>query len=186
MHPWHDVPLGPKPTERFQCVIEIPRGNKTKYEVDKETGMLRMDRVLYSAVHYPANYGFLPRTYCEDGDPLDVLVLAQEPFVPLCLVWARPIGVITMIDEKGKDDKVIAVAETDPEFSRYEEISQLPPHRLKEVKRFFQDYKVLEKKVVNVDKIRGHRDASQAIRRAVRLYQKAILPKLVRQNCGCD
>ncbi len=182
MHPWHDVPLGEDPTVLFQCVVEIPRGSKTKYEVDKETGLLRLDRVLYSAVHYPANYGFLPRTYCEDGDPLDVLVLAQESVVPLCIVRARPIGVITMNDEKGKDDKIIAVAADDPEFNGYEEISQLPPHRLREVKRFLQDYKVLEKKAVNVDRIRGHRDATQAIRRAVKLYQRKILPRLSRRS----
>ena len=182
MHPWHDVPLGNDPTESFQCVIEIPRGSKNKYEVDKETGLLRLDRVLYSAVHYPANYGFLPRTYCEDGDPLDVLVLAQEPCVSMCIMKARPIGVITMHDEKGQDDKIIAVASDDPEFSGYLEIAHLPAHRLREVKRFLQDYKVLEHKSVNVDRIRGRRDAAKAIRHAVRLYQTQILPTLVRSQ----
>ena len=101
MNPWHDVALGDDPSEVFTCVIEIPRGSKAKYELDKETGLLRLDRVLFSAVHYPANYGFLPRTYCDDGDPLDVLVLSQEPVVPLCLVRARPIGTREIRDEKG-------------------------------------------------------------------------------------
>src|SRR5438445_13160055 len=108
-HPWHDVPLPDDPAKGFPAFIEIPMGSKVKYELDKATGLLRVDRVLYSAVHYPANYGFLPRTYCEDGDPLDVLVLGQEPVVPLCVLRARPIGVITMSDEKGRDDKIIAI-----------------------------------------------------------------------------
>jgi inorganic pyrophosphatase len=108
MNAWHDIALGEHPEVEFQAVIEIPRRSRTKYELDKETGLLRLDRVLYSAVHYPANYGFLPRTYCEDGDPLDVLLLCQENLVPMCIATARPIGVITMSDDKGRDDKIIA------------------------------------------------------------------------------
>src|ERR1043165_7670242 len=108
-HAWHDIPLGEKIEEEFIAIIEIPKGSKVKYELDKDTGMLKVDRVLFSAVHYPANYGFLPRTYCDDGDPLDVLVLGQEPVVPLCILRARAIGVLTMSDEKGQDDKIIAV-----------------------------------------------------------------------------
>lgn len=130
MNPWHDVELGDHIEEHFRCVIEIPKGSKVKYEIDKQTGLLWLDRVLHSAVHYPANYGFLPRTYCEDGDPLDVLVLGQEPVVPLCLLRARAIGVITMKDEKGPDDKIIAVHVDDPEFDFYRDISELPPHRI--------------------------------------------------------
>ena len=114
MHPWHDVALGNDIAREFRCVIEIPKGSKIKYELDKVTGLLWLDRVLHSAVHYPANYGFLPQTYCDDGDPLDVLVLGQEPVVPLCILRAKAIGVITMRDDKGQDDKIIAVHVDDP------------------------------------------------------------------------
>ena len=178
MHPWHDVELGNGHTKPFQCVIEIPRGSKNKYELDKDTGLLRLDRVLYSAVHYPANYGFLPRTYCEDGDPLDILVFAQEPVTPLCIVQARPIGVITMKDEKGRDDKVIAVAIDDPEFNHYEHIDQFPLHRLRELKRFLLDYKALEGKVVDLDQLRGRTEAEQVISDSTKLYRETILPHI--------
>ena len=177
-NPWHDVELGDHIEQHFRCVIEIPKGSKVKYEIDKQTGLLWLDRVLHSAVHYPANYGFLPRTYCEDGDPLDVLVLGQEPVVPLCLLRARAIGVITMKDEKGPDDKIIAVHVDDPEFDFYRDISELPPHRIAEIRRFFIDYKALEEKAVDVEEIRGRADAEAAIRDAVRLYRERILPTL--------
>src|SRR5262249_38948184 len=130
MHPWHDVPLRADGGDAVHAVIEIPKGSKVKYEIDKATGLLRVDRVLYSAVHYPANYGFLPQTFCEDGDALDVLVLGQEPVVPLCVLRARAIGVMTMSDEKGRDDKIIAVHADDPEYAAYSDITELPPHRL--------------------------------------------------------
>jgi inorganic pyrophosphatase len=121
-------------------------------------------------VHYPANYGFLPQTYCEDGDPLDVLVLGQEPVLPLCILRARAIGVLTMRDEKGQDDKVIAVHVDDPEYAHYADIAQLPPHRLRELERFFLDYKVLEEKTVEVERFRGRAEAERVIRDASRLY----------------
>jgi inorganic pyrophosphatase len=178
MNPWHDVALGKDPGQLFMAVIEIPRGSKNKYELDKRTGLLRLDRVLYSSVHYPANYGFLPRTYCEDGDPLDVLVLCQEPLVPLCLVQARPIGLITMRDDMGVDDKIIAVPADDPEYAHYKDIDQLPPHRLEELQQFLRDYKVLERKQVDVDDMRGRKDAQNVIAAAVALYAKEILPTL--------
>src|SRR5690349_22763701 len=114
MHAWHDVTPGRKLPYEFMTVIEIPKGSSVKYELDKATGLLRLDRVLYSAVHYPANYGFIPRTYCDDGDPLDALVLGQEPVIPLAIVEARAIGVMRMRDEKGIDDKIIAVSPNDP------------------------------------------------------------------------
>ncbi|MHC4138230.1 MAG: inorganic diphosphatase [Planctomycetota bacterium] len=171
MNPWHDVPLGDDPAEVFMCVIEIPRGSKAKYELDKDTGLLRLDRVLFSAVHYPANYGFLPRTYCDDGDPLDVLVLSQEPVVPLCLVRARPIGTMEMRDEKGRDDKVIAVSVDDPEYSHFRDVLELSPHRLKEVERFFLDYKQLEDKEVTVEKLYGRDEARRVILESIRLYE---------------
>jgi inorganic pyrophosphatase len=174
VHAWHDVPLGERIEERFAAVIEIPKGSKVKYELDKDTGLLRVDRILHSAVHYPANYGFLPQTYCEDGDPLDVLVLGQEPVVPLCVMRARAIGVLTMTDDKGRDDKIIAVHVDDPEYEHYRDISELASHRLKELERFFLDYKVLEHKMVNVEDLRGHAHAEDVIRDAVRLYRDTI------------
>ncbi|MCZ6786243.1 MAG: inorganic diphosphatase [Planctomycetota bacterium] len=172
MNPWHDVALGDDPSDVFTCVIEIPRGSKTKYELDKETGLLRLDRVLFSAVHYPANYGFLPRTYCDDGDPLDVLVLSQEPVVPLCLVRAKPIGIMEMRDEKGKDDKILAVSADDPEYNHIRDVSELSPHRMKEVERFFLDYKLLEDKEVTIEKLYGRDEARRVILEAVRLYER--------------
>jgi inorganic pyrophosphatase len=178
VNPWHDVELGDAIEQYFRCVIEITKGSKVKYELDKQTGLLSVDRVLHSAVHYPANYGFLPRTYCGDGDPLDVLVLGQEPVVPLCILRARAIGVLTMSDEKGSDDKIIAVHVDDPEYAHYQDSAELPPHRLKEIQRFFLDYKVLENKSVDVEDIRGRLDAGRVIRDAVHLYRSQILPTL--------
>jgi inorganic pyrophosphatase len=178
VNPWHEVELGEGIEQYFRCVIEIPKGSKVKYELDKQTGLLWLDRVLHSAVHYPANYGFLPRTYCGDGDPLDVLVLGQEPVVPLCVLRARAIGVLAMSDDKGSDDKIIAVHIDDPEYAHYRDASELPPHRLKEIQRFFLDYKVLENKVVDVEDIRGRSDAERVIRDAMRLYESQILPGL--------
>jgi inorganic pyrophosphatase len=173
---WHDVDLGEDVARDFRCVIEIPKGSKVKYELDKPTGLLWLDRVLHSAVHYPANYGFLPRTYCDDGDPLDVLVLGQEPVVPLCVLRARAIGVLSMSDDKGTDDKIIAVHVDDPEYAHYRDVAELPPHRLKEMQRFFLDYKVLEHKAVDVDQIRGAAAAVAVIRDAIRLYRERVAP----------
>jgi inorganic pyrophosphatase len=176
MHPWHDVELGDAIESGFRAIIEIPKGSKVKYELDKRTGLLWLDRVLYSAVHYPANYGFLPQTYCLDNDPLDVLVLGQEPVVPLCILRAKAIGVMTMVDDKGPDDKIIAIHADDPEYAHYRDISELPPHRLVEVERFFLDYKVLEHKAVSVGDMRGPADAERTIREAVDLYRQKIKP----------
>src|SRR2546425_9937203 len=170
MHPWHDVPLQADGGEGVNVVIEIPKGSRVKYELDKATGLLGVDRVLYSAVHSPATYGFLPRPLCEDGAALDALVLGREPVVPLCIVRARPIGVMMMIDEKGRDDKIIAVHADDPEYAIYQDIADLPPHRLKELERFFLDYKVLEHKTVNVEDLRGRADAARVIVDAEKLY----------------
>ena len=176
MHAWHDVELGDHIERHFRAIVEIPKGSKVKYELDKATGLLYLDRVLHSAVHYPANYGFLPQTYCDDGDPLDILVLGQEPVLPLCILRARAIGVLGMRDDKGQDDKIIAVHVDDPEYDHYRDVDELPPHRLRELERFFLDYKVLEQKPVSLEPMRGRAEAEVVIRAAARLYQERILP----------
>ena len=150
-HAWHDVTPGANLPTEFTAVVEIPMGSSVKYELDKETGMLRLDRILYSAVYYPANYGFIPQTLAEDDDPLDVLVLCQEAVAPLTLVNARAIGLMTMVDVGKKDHKVLAVAVDDPEYNGFRQASELPAHRLNMLRRFFQDYKTLEGKAVEVD-----------------------------------
>jgi inorganic pyrophosphatase len=152
LHPWHGIQPGEQAPELVDCIIEIPRGSHQKYELDKESGLLRLDRVLYSAVFYPANYGFIPRTYCDDRDPLDILVLGQHEVVPLCILTARPIGVMQMVDQDEEDDKIIAVHEHDPAFSHYRDISELPQHTLYELQQFFEDYKKLEHKKVRIER----------------------------------
>lgn len=172
MHPWHDIDVdGDRLEEGFSAVIEVPQGSKNKYELDKKTGLLRLDRVLYSAVHYPANYGFIPQTYCDDGDALDVLVLAQVPVHPLCIVEARAIGVMRMSDDMGGDDKIVAVSVHDPAVADYRDIDDLPLHTMREVQRFFEDYKVLENKAVVIDDLLGAAEARRLIREALELYR---------------
>jgi inorganic pyrophosphatase len=172
MHAWHDVPWGTDLREFFHAVIEIPEGSKVKYELHKPTGLLVADRVLYSAVHYPANYGFIPQSYCKDGDPIDVLVLSQEALVPLSIARSRAVGAMKMSDEHGEDDKIIAVHIDDPQYAHYRDIGELPPHTLDEVKRFFLDYKVLEKKEVKVERMIGRGDAERVIEKALKLYEE--------------
>ena len=181
MHPWHDTYVDDAIVrDAFPVVIEIPKGSKNKYELDKETGLLKLDRVLYSAVHYPADYGFIPRTFCDDGDPLDALVLSQEPVYPLTLVEARAIGVMRMRDEKGIDDKIVAVSVHDPAFSGYTDKAQLPAHLLLELRRFFEDYKALEHKQVVVEDLLGPDDAVTIIRDALELYRKLRRGEIVK------
>jgi inorganic pyrophosphatase len=154
-HPWHDIPPGPGLPGEFTAVIEIPLGSNVKYELDKECGLLRVDRILYSAVFYPANYGFIPQTLAEDGDPLDVLVLCQESLAPLAEVRTRAIGLMTMIDAGQRDHKILGVSIDDPQYKELREVEQLPESRLKMLHRFFQDYKALEGKEVEVDEFRS-------------------------------
>lgn len=171
MHPWHDVEIGPDSPKTLTAVIEVPMFSKIKYELDKPSGLIKVDRILFSSVHYPANYGFIPRTYCEDNDPLDILVLGQAAVVPLSILRAQPIGVMKMLDQGEADDKIIAVHADDPEFSHYRSISELPPHRMMEVQRFFEDYKRLENKAVVVERFLDRPEALEVIKKAVDLYQ---------------
>jgi inorganic pyrophosphatase len=173
MHPLHDIEVPPDIAAFVPALIEIPRGSHLKYEVDKPTGLLRLDRVLYSAVHYPANYGFIPRTHAEDGDPLDILVLMQEPVEPLTIVRARPLGGLRMVD-KGGDDKIVAVCIDDPAYAHYDSVHALPPHVLRELDRFFRDYKILEGKQdeVQVGDMYGRDHALDVIRDARAAYDR--------------
>ena len=173
MHPWHEIYLDDHLiANAFPVVIEVPMGSKNKYELDKESGLMRLDRVLYSAVYYPANYGFIPRTFCDDGDPLDALVLCQEPVHPLTVVEARAIGVMRMRDEKGIDDKILAVTVNDPAVSDYTSHTQLPAHQLREIRRFFEDYKTLEHKQVVVEDFLGSEEAVRILEEALELYRR--------------
>eukprot|EP00246_Nothoceros_aenigmaticus_P011933 TRINITY_DN3462_c0_g2_i1.p1 TRINITY_DN3462_c0_g2~~TRINITY_DN3462_c0_g2_i1.p1 ORF type:complete len:218 (+),score=38.28 TRINITY_DN3462_c0_g2_i1:140-793(+) len=177
-HPWHDLEIGPGAPQVFNCVVEISKGSKVKYELDKNTGLIKVDRVLYSSVVYPHNYGFIPRTLCEDNDPMDVLVLMQEPVVPGSFLRAKAIGLMPMIDQGEKDDKIIAVCADDPDVRHYTDISQLPPHRLAEIRRFFEDYKKNENKEVAVDQFSGHESAAEAISHSMDLYASYIVENL--------
>jgi inorganic pyrophosphatase len=171
-HPLHDIALPDDRSQTIPVVVEIPKGSKCKYELDKKTGLLMLDRVLYSSVHYPANYGFIPQTHAGDGDPLDVLVLMQEPVVPLTIVRARAIGGFVMRDDKGVDDKIVAVAVDDPAFSHYQRHDELPPHVALELMRFFSDYKVLEKKLSEVEDLYGRDRAHEVIEAAIADYRR--------------
>ncbi|MGB6429727.1 MAG: inorganic diphosphatase [Candidatus Acidiferrales bacterium] len=172
VHPWHDLKPGDNVPEEFDAVIEIPRGSNVKYELDKSSGLIRVDRILYSAVYYPANYGFIPQTLAEDGDPLDVLVLCQEGVVPLAVIHARTVGLMTMVDSGAMDHKIISVATQDPEFNGYKEASQIPSHYLLTLRRFFQDYKQLENKTVEVEEIGSAKTAYPIIKDALKSYAK--------------
>ena len=173
MHPWHDLPVG-DPAGCFQTLVEVPKGGTLKYELDKESGLLRLDRVLYSAVLYPANYGFLPRTLGDDGDPLDVLVLMNEGVQPLSIVRARAIGMLPMRDEDRGDEKIIAVCCDDPELTGIDDLAQLRPHTLRQIERFFLDYKTLENKTVEVSGYQDREAAVRVVREAVERYAEAF------------
>lgn len=177
MNIWHDISPNRIMKDDFYAVIEIPKGSKTKYELDKETGILKLDRILYTSTHYPANYGFIPRTYAEDHDPLDVLVLCSEIIYPMSLVRCYPIGVISMIDNGDPDDKIIAIPFGDPTYNGYKDICELPKHIFDEMSHFFKVYKTLESKETAIDEIRGRDSAIEivdsSIDRYIRHYCKA-------------
>mgnify|MGYP000496139050 FL=1 len=175
MNVWHDVKEERIQKDDFLAVIEISKGCKNKYELDKETGMLKLDRVLYTATHYPANYGFIPRTYAGDHDPLDVLVLCQENIIPLTLVECYPIGVIKMIDNNEFDEKIVAVAKKDPFLNCYQDITEVPNHISAEIMHFFEVYKQLEGKQTMVEKILGREDAEKIIQDCIENYKKEFL-----------
>lgn len=175
MNIWHDINKERIKPDEFISVIEITKGGKNKYELDKETGLLRLDRVLYTATHYPANYGFIPRTYADDNDPLDVLVLCQENIDPMTLVECYPIGVITMIDSEENDEKIIAIAKKDPYLNMYKDICDLPSHISSEIMHFFEVYKQLEEKQTVVEKVLGREDAEKIIQKAIDNYNKKFL-----------
>jgi len=179
MHAWHDVDPGKNAPSELFAIIEIAKGSKVKYEIDKETGLLKVDRVLYSSVVYPANYGFVPRSFAADGDPLDVLVLMQEPVQPLSIVRIRPIGMMAMVDQGQDDVKVICVHLDDPEYRDYRHINDLPRHRLAELHRFFSDYKLLEDKQVKVNEFLGPDEARAAVMDALSRYAAEVAPSLV-------
>lgn len=178
MHPWRDLRTWADHDGEtvVHAVIEIPKGSKVKYELDKDTGTLRVDRILYSSVIYPANYGFVPRTYCEDGDPLDILVLNSEPVQPLSVLRGRPVGVMRLADEGKQDDKLIAVHVDDPAFADYKDTSELPRHVTRQIQRFFEDYKALEHKEVVVESLLGPADARRILNEAVKLYRDLVDP----------
>lgn len=182
-NPWHHVSYGENAPETVSGIIEIPKNSRAKYELDKDSGMLKLDRVLYSSINYPANYGFIPKTYCDDNDPLDILVLSQIDIVPMCLVEAKVIGVMRMMDGGEMDDKIIAVAANDMSVNHINDISELPPHSLLELRSFFEDYKKLENKEVIVEDFQNREVAMEVIRQSIIDYDnKFVKPKLERKK----
>ena len=169
---------GDKTPEIVNAIIEIPQGSRAKYELDKDTGMLKLDRVLFSSLYYPANYGFIPKSYCDDKDPLDILVLSQINLVPLCLVKAKVIGVMHMVDNGEADDKIIAVAADDMSVNHINDIDQLPPHFIKEMRQFFEEYKKLENKSVKIEDFQNRATALKVVSQSFEDYKNVILPNL--------
>ena len=182
MNPWHDIKREKVLPERFWAMIEISKGSKNKYELDKDTGRLKLDRVLFTSTHYPQNYGFIPLTYSRDYDPLDVLVLCSEEILPMAFVECKPIGVLTMTDNGLADDKIIAVPLSDPFYNAYEDINDIPEHVMQEIKHFFQVYKSLEGKDTSVDEIQGKKEAQAIIQEAIDSYSKEIIPQLLEKR----
>lgn len=171
MNIWHDIESSKVKPNAFAAIVEIPYGSKNKYELDKKTGLLRLDRVLFTSTHYPANYGFIPLTYANDGDPLDVLILSQVQLHPLIMVDCHPIGVIRMIDQDEIDDKIIAVPDHDPNYSQYQDISEVPSHVASEIIHFFEVYKSLEHKATTTSEAMGVEVAKKIIADSMERYQ---------------
>lgn len=176
MHAWHDVNPTRVTPNRFISFIEISKGSKNKYELDKESGLLVLDRVLYTSTHYPQNYGFIPLTYADDYDPLDVLVLCSESILPMSIVECKAIGVLTMLDNGLNDEKIIAVPTNDPFYQDYNDISEIPTHVMEEIKHFFSVYKTLEGKYTDIEEVHGAEFAKNIIDRALKNYKDKILP----------
>lgn len=176
-HPWHGVHYGDNAPEIINVLIEIPQGSRAKYEIDKASGLLKLDRVIYSSFHYPVNYGFIPKTLGMDNDPLDALVLCSQSIQPLCLVEAKVIGNMQMIDNGEEDDKIIAVASKDPSVNHYTDISELPRHFISELKNYFEQYKVLENKEVVIEDFQTKEAAFRVINDAISFYQKTFVTK---------
>lgn len=172
LHLWHNLVPGPNAPETVYAVIEVPKGSRNKYEYSKKAGVIKLDRVLYSPLHYPGDYGFVPQSYFEDGDPMDILVMMNESTFPGCVIEARVLGMLKMIDNGQMDYKVLAVPATDPNFSHYQTFEDLPKHFLEEVKHFFMTYKHLEGGQVDMEGWVGTAEARQAIQQSIDLYRK--------------
>ena len=171
-HPWHEIPIGEEAPEAFNVVIEVPQGSKVKYELEKETGALMVDRVLYSSVVYPWNYGFIPQTLAEDADPLDAIILMQAPVAPLALLEVRPIGMLNMVDEGENDENIICVLVDDPQFNSYTNINELPDHIWKEMEQFFDTYKALEGKETSIHGVVGPDEAKKIVQDSITRYNE--------------
>ena len=170
-HPWHGVPPGDQAPRIVNAVIEIPQGSRAKYEIDKDSGLLKLDRIIYSSFYYPCNYGFIPQTYGDDKDPLDILVITSLPVQAMCLMQAKVIGVMQMIDSGDADDKIIAVAQNDPSVNHYNNIEEIPPHFFEELRHFFEEYKKLENKTVTVNEFGDKSMALAIIEDSFKLYK---------------
>jgi inorganic pyrophosphatase len=177
VHPWHGVPPGEQSPRIVNVIIEIPQGSRAKYEIDKASGLLKLDRVIYSSFHYPVNYGFIPQTYGDDKDPLDILVFTSLPVQPLTLMEAKVIGVMQMMDGGEGDDKIIAVAANDPSVNHYNNMEELPPHFFSELRHFFEEYKRLENKTVKVEEFQDKATALKIVTDAIQLYQDTFIAK---------
>lgn len=177
MNVWHDIDSSRINPKDFMVFIEIPKGSKNKYELDKQTGLLELDRILHTSTHYPANYGFIPRTYADDLDPLDVLVLCSQTVYPMTLIRCYPIGVISMVDNGRNDEKIIAIPFNDPTYNGYTDISQLPKHIFEEMCHFFSVYKMLEEKETAVDEVKGSEVAEQIVQSAIDSYKEKFIIK---------
>lgn len=177
MNIWHNIARNRINANDFYAVVEITKGSKMKYELDKQTGLLVLDRILYTSTHYPANYGFIPRTLADDGDPMDVLVLSSEPLLPMSLVRCYPIGVITMVDNGKRDEKIIAIPFNDPTYNNYKSITELPGHIFEEMQHFFRVYKELENKPTSVSEVDDHEVAIEVVQKSIDEYIDKILSK---------